>query len=125
LSCLDLAFVRRGFEVALERKVGVAGEDFALQLKFANPVGAKVAHIAAETAKGDEMPVVRVIDQAERFDLTTGHLATLTTPIVQGQNPPLGEGALDWNQGFTRQSRNRNRAPGNDGRRTLQAVEII
>ena len=82
-------------------------EEFVLQLKLANPVGAKVAHIPAQAAISDEMPVVRVVNQAERLDLSLGHITTLTTLILQRQNASFGEGALDGNQGFTRQSRAR------------------
>src|SRR2546427_12337433 len=97
-------------------------EEFVLQMKLENPVGAKVAHIPAEAAIGDEMPVVRVVNQAKRFDLALGHVTPLTTLILQRQNAPFGESALDGNQGFTRQSRNRIRPAGNDRSRACQAV---
>ena len=71
------------------------------------------------------MPVVRIVNQAERLDLAPGQFTILTPSIRQRQYAPFGEGALDGNQGFTRQSRNRLRSAGNDGGRSFQAVEII
>src|SRR5205809_5298203 len=103
----------------------MAREEFVLQLKLANPVSAKVPHIPAQAAIGDEMPVVRVVNQAKRFDLAVGHITTLTSLVLQRQNAAFGEGALDGNQGFTRQSRDRVRSTGNHGGRAFQAVEII
>ena len=54
-----------------------------------------------------------------------GHITTLTSLVLQRQNAAFGEGALDGNQGFTRQSRDRVRSTGNHGGRAFQAVEII
>ena len=72
---LEFAFVRRRFEVAFQGEVGMVREEFVLQMESENPIGAKIAHIPAQAAIGDQVPVVRVVNQAQRFDLTLGDFA--------------------------------------------------
>src|SRR5580765_6292554 len=71
------------------------------------------------------MPIVRVIDQTERFDVAFGEFKALAALIVECQDAPFCESALDGSQRFARKAWNCRGSTRDDRSRTFEAVEII
>src|SRR5882724_9087188 len=91
----ELTFVPLFFEVVLQGKFVMTRKEFVLQLQSDDSISAKVTHITAETAIGNEMPVVAVINQAKRLDVAFSEFATLTSLVIQHQDAPFRQSALN------------------------------
>ena len=61
-------------------------------------IRAEVAVIAAQAAVGDQVPVIRIINQAERFNLAPGRFIASTRAIGERKNSPMRESVLDLSE---------------------------
>src|SRR5690606_21716020 len=85
--------------------------------------GPELAEFVPEAAMGDEMPVIAVVDEAERFDVAGGDFLAVPAFVLEAEHAAFGEGALDGDDGFAQ-------LPGigtgaEDGGGFIEPVEVI